>query len=246
MIRYGIIGYPLVQSFSQPYFRAKFEKENIIDTDYEKFPIESIQLFPAILAQNKDLAGLNVTIPYKESILQYIDDISDVVKKCGATNCIKIENGKLTAYNTDVIGFERSFTPLLKSHHTKALILGTGGAAKAVAYVLNSLSIPFLFVSRQSQNAGCITYEMVTKELLQDYNIIINASPSGMIPNEDSFPLLPYEFITPKHLLYDLVYKPEETIFLKKGKEQGAAIKNGFEMLILQAEAAWEIWNNKV
>lgn len=242
---YGLIGYPLVQSFSQPYFRKKFTDEGIINTDYLTFPIPNIEAFADVLKNNPNLKGINVTSPYKQQILSYVDIVSNVVTQCGATNCIKISDGKITAYNTDVIGFEKSLLPLLQPHHHNALVLGTGGAAKAVAFVLAQLNINFLYVTRgKVTNATTIHYNQISKEMLQDYTLIINASPSGMMPNEDTFPDIPYQYITPTHLLYDLVYKPAETIFLQKGKQQGATLKNGFEMLILQAEAAWEIWNN--
>jgi shikimate dehydrogenase len=241
---YGIIGFPLMQSFSQPYFRNKFAKENTIDADYLKFPIEGIHLFPEIIASNKDLVGLNVTLPYKEQVLLYVTSQTEVVKRCGATNCLKIKGNEIIAYNTDVIGFEASLKPLLQNQHSHALILGTGGAAKAVAYVLQKLGIEFLYVSRTPQQSNEIAYETIDAALLNQYKLIINASPAGMVPMEHTFPNIPYQFISPSHLLYDLVYKPAETIFLQHGKKQGAIVKNGFEMLELQAEAAWAIWNS--
>ncbi len=241
---YGLIGFPLVQSFSQPYFRNKFAEENIEDTDYLTFPIETIHLFPEILANHKELLGLNVTIPYKEQVLQYVTHQTAVVKLCGATNCLKIKDNEIIAYNTDVIGFETSLKPLLQKQHSHALILGTGGASKAVAYVLQKLGVKFLFVSRTPQQPNAIAYETIDEALLNQYSVIINASPAGMIPNEHTFPDIPYQFLNSSHLLYDLVYKPAETIFLQNGKKQGAIVKNGFEMLELQAEAAWKIWNS--
>jgi shikimate dehydrogenase len=241
---YGIIGYPLVQSFSQPYFRNKFVVENIVETDYLTFPIHSIDLFPQILIDHPTLKGLNVTMPYKETVLSYIHKITAAVAACGATNCLKIQDGTITAYNTDVIGFEQSLRPLLQAHHTKALVLGTGGAAKAVAYVLKKIGVEFLYVSR-GVSTHTLNYNDISKDIIAAYTVIINASPSGMLPNAGTFPPLPYTAITPQHLLYDLVYKPAETIFLQKGKEQGAIVKNGFEMLELQAEAAWAIWHKE-
>jgi shikimate dehydrogenase len=242
MSLYGLIGYPLSQSFSQQYFRKKFAEEKILYTDYETFPLKNMEEISTILHGNKNLKGLNVTIPYKEQVLQYVDKLSDAVQVIGAANCLKIEDGCITAYNTDIIGFEKSLQPLLKNHHTKALIIGTGGAAKAVGYVLNKLNINFLYVSRSKKNAATISYEVIDKNILQEYTLIINATPSGMHPNEHTFPAIPYEHINEQHLLYDLVYKPTETIFLQKGKQQGAIIKNGFEMLEIQAEEAWKIW----
>jgi shikimate dehydrogenase len=241
---YGLIGYPLIQSFSQPYFRNKFATEHIENADYLTFPIEGIHLFPEIITQHKNLVGLNVTIPYKEQVLQYVTHQTEVVQACGATNCLKINGNEIIAFNTDVIGFETSLKPLLEKYHHHALILGTGGAAKAVAYVLQKLGIEFLFVSRSHQNNTTIDYKAVNEQLLHKYTVIINASPSGMIPQENTFPDIPYQFLGKAHLLYDLVYKPSETIFLRNGKKQGAIVKNGFEMLELQAEAAWKIWNS--
>jgi shikimate dehydrogenase len=241
---YGLIGFPLQQSFSQIYFQQKFASENIMDTTYLNFPIQNIGLFPELLANNPEIKGLNITIPYKEKILQYAHKVNDVVQKCGATNCLKITNGIITAYNTDVIGFEKSLSPLLKSNHDHALVLGTGGAAKAVAYVLNKLQINFLFVSRNANNAATIPYRMMDETLLKKYQLIINATPVGMDPDPSGFPDIPYAFLGASHLLYDLIYNPAETVFLQKGKAVGAAVKNGFEMLELQAEAAWQIWNN--
>ncbi len=239
---YGLIGFPISQSFSASYFRNKFKNEKIDQTDYVNFPLENIANFPLILKENKNLKGLNVTFPLKEKILEYVNVLHDDVQIIGAANCLKIEKDKIIAYNTDVIGFEKSLQPLLKSHHKKALVLGTGGAAKAVGYVLNKLNINFLYVSRNKKNAATISYESINNTILQEYTLIINASPIGMLPNENTYPLIPYEHLNSTHLLYDLVYKPAETIFLQKGRLQGATIKNGFEMLELQAEAAWKIW----
>jgi shikimate dehydrogenase len=239
---FGIIGFPLQQSFSQVYFRQKFADLNIA-ADYLKFEITDIALLPSILLQNPNLKGLNVTSPYKEQVLQYVQRQSTAVQQIGAANTLSITNGSITAYNTDVIGLEQSLQPLLQKHHTKALILGTGGAAKAAAYVLQQLNIDFLFVSRSNKNGtNTITYNAIDAIILQQYLLIINCSPSGMVPNQHTFPPLPYQFITPQHLVYDMVYKPEETIFLQKAKQQGATIKNGFAMLQLQAEASWKIW----
>ncbi len=241
---YGLIGYPLGHSFSKQYFKEKFERESIADCFFEAFPIESINQFPALLKNNPSLKGLSVTIPYKEQVLQYIDEISDEVKAIGATNSIKISNGKLTAYNTDIVGFEKSFIKLLTPHHTKALVLGTGGASKAVQYVLGKLKIEFLVVTRKKQNNNQVTYKELDETIMNEYTVIINCSPVGMFPNVNIAPLIPYEFISASHYLYDLVYKPSETLFLKKGKERGAVVQNGYEMLLIQAEESWRIWNS--
>ncbi|MES2850509.1 MAG: shikimate dehydrogenase [Bacteroidota bacterium] len=241
---YGLIGYPLGHSFSKQYFTEKFEREKIADCSFEAFPIESINGFPSLLKNNPSLKGLSVTIPYKEQVLQFIDEISDEVKAIGATNSIKVSNGKLTAYNTDIVGFEKSFVKLLKPHHTKALVLGTGGASKAVQFVLNKLKIDFLVVTRKKQNDNQITYEEIDEAVMKNYPVIINCSPVGMYPNDNIAPAIPYQFISADHYLYDLVYKPAETLFLKNGKERGAVLENGYEMLLLQAEESWRIWNN--
>lgn len=241
---YGLIGYPLTHSFSKQYFVEKFKKENLKDCLFETFPIKTIDEFPRILNSNPSLKGLSVTIPYKEQVLKYVTQLSEEVKIIKATNCIKIINDQFIAYNTDIIGFELSFLPLLEQHHKKALVLGTGGASKAVQYVLQKNNIPFVIVSRsKNNNAEIINYNSLSKEILDEYNIIINCTPAGMHPNENTFPNIPYQLINQKHYLFDLIYKPFETIFLQKGSEAGATIKNGYDMLILQAEASWKIWN---
>ena len=245
MKMYGLIGYPLGHSFSKQYFTEKFEKEGIADCMFEAFPILSIDEFPALLKNNPALKGLSVTIPYKEQVLQFVDELSDEVKAIGATNSIKIRNGKLTAYNTDIAGFEKSFIKLLQPYHKKALVLGTGGASKAVQYVLRKLQIDYLVVTRNKEGkVNHITYADINETLMKEYSIIINCSPVGMHPNDNIAPSIPYQFISANHYLYDLVYKPAETLFLKNGKERGAAVQNGYEMLLIQAEESWRIWNN--
>ena len=246
MDKYGLIGYPLGHSFSQRFFNNKFAAEGI-DAQYINFEIPNIGKFPRILADNPELRGLNVTIPYKQQVMQYLDAISHEAEAIGAINVIKIEhNGelpRLTGYNSDVIGFVNSIRPLLQPHHKKALILGTGGASKAIHYGLTEkLGIETLFVSRTPRE-GVITYDDITADILKDYEVIVNCTPTGMFPNIDKCPSLPYEALTPNNLLYDLVYNPEETLFMKKGIEQGATVKSGLEMLLLQAIAAWEFWN---
>ena len=242
---YGLIGYPLGHSFSKKYFTDKFEKEKRTDCKYEVFPIPSIDEFPELLKANPTLKGLSVTIPYKEQVLKFITEFSDEVKQIGATNSIKISGNKLIAYNTDIIGFKESFIKLLKPIHQKALVLGTGGASKAVQYVLQKLNIPFLVVTRSEiVKDGLINYKTIDEKIMQEYSIIINCSPAGMSPNENTSPDIPYHLITPDHYLYDLVYKPMKTLFLQKGEEKKASIQNGYEMLLIQAEASWSIWNS--
>jgi len=238
---YGIIGYPLLTTFSPGYFQEKFRQSGIDET-YQKFPLEKIEDLKALMKQQPGLKGLNVTIPYKEAVMPFLDALDDTAKQIGAVNTIKINNGKLTGYNTDVIGFYNSLKPLLQRQHEQALILGTGGASKAVAYALRELNIPFQFVSRNKKE-GQLTYSDLDDGIIEAHKLIINTTPLGMKPDESTFPLIPYTAITGAHLLYDLIYAPPETLFLQKGKDRGAGIKNGYEMLTGQAEAAWKIWN---
>ena len=241
---YGLIGYPLGHSFSKQYFTEKFLNEGLSNCTFENFAIPSIDEFLKILQQNITLKGMAVTIPYKQQVLSFVNELSDEVIFIGAANCIKIADNKLIAYNTDIIGFEKSFVPFLKPNHKKALILGTGGASKAVQYVLNKLGINYLLVSRSEiPREGYCNYAMLNEQLMNKYQIIINCSPVGTFPHIDNCPDIPYEFINASHYLYDLVYKPDKTLFLQKGEEQKAQIKNGYEMLIIQAEANWAIWN---
>ena len=240
-MQYGLIGYPLSHSFSQAYFTQKFEREQLINCRYDLFAIEQISMLPNLLQQNPDLCGLNVTIPYKQLVLAYLDEQSDAVRQIGAVNCIKIQNGLLTGYNTDVIGFEQSLKPLLQAQHTAALVLGNGGAARAVCWVLQKLGIPYTIVSRQ-KTANSIPYEAVSQEVLIHHTLIINTTPLGMYPNIQIAPTLPYWLLSSKHLCYDLVYNPTQTLFMQQAAKYGAATKNGLEMLYLQAEAAWDIW----
>jgi shikimate dehydrogenase len=243
---FGLIGYPLGHSFSKQYFTEKFEREGITDCKFEAFPIPSIDEFPALLKSNPQLKGLSVTIPYKEQVLKFVDTLSEEVISIGATNSIKISDGKLTAYNTDIAGFETSFKKCLQAHHTKALILGTGGASKAVQYVLRKMNIEFLVVTRNKMSdAGWINYNEIDAQKMKEYSVIINCSPVGMYPAEDVAPAIPYHLVNSSHYLYDLVYKPEKTMFLKEGEKRGAAIQNGYEMLLLQAEESWRIWNSQ-
>lgn len=246
MITYGLIGFPLAQSFSQKYFTTKFENERI-DARYLNFPIPSIDEFTGLLSHHPYLAGMNVTIPYKEQVIPFLDELDETAKEIGAVNVIKFDwNGdrpRLKGFNTDTLGFVKSLDPLLKPIHTKALILGTGGAAKSVAYSLKKLGIAFRFVSRNPQGTAQVSYDTLTREIMESYHLIINTSPLGMFPNVESCPDIPYDFLTQDHLLYDLVYNPEVTSFLQKGLDKGAQIKNGLEMLYIQADEAWKIWN---
>ena len=241
MTTYGLIGYPLGHSFSRKFFTEKFDKEGI-DAQYLNFEIPSIEEFPNIIESHPDLRGLNVTIPYKQQVMQYLDDISPEAKAIGAVNVVKVEKGHLTGYNSDVIGFVESIRPLLKPHHRKALILGTGGASKAINYGLREkLGLETLFVSRKARE-GMITYEDIDTTLMRDYEVIVNCSPVGMHPHVDECPDLPYEAMTDRNLLYDLVYNPLQTLFMQRGAAQGATTKNGLEMLHLQAIASWDFW----
>ena len=241
---YGLIGYPLGHSFSKKYFTEKFQRESLADVAYELFPIPSIKDFPSIIHSNPALKGLNVTIPYKQQVLEYVTGSTPDVKKIGAANTIKIEENKLTAYNTDVIGFERSFTKKLKPFHKRALVLGSGGSSKAIQFVLEKLNIDFLVVTRnENLQNGVINYPMIDEAIIDDYTIIINSTPVGLFPNINECPQIPYQHISEKHYLFDLIYKPEKTLFLQKGEERGAVIQNGYDMLIIQAEESWKIWN---
>ena len=243
MRNFGLIGYPLSHSFSKAYFTQKFGLENIAAV-YENYPIPSIEAFPELLRQHPSLEGINVTIPYKEAVLPFLDSVSEVVKKTGACNCIRIRNGKLEGFNTDVLGFEKSLLKSLKPGHNKALVLGTGGASKAVQFVLDKLGISFTVISRKADPAaGIISYDQLDPELQQSSRLWINTTPLGMYPDVDSCPPLDYNLLGPDHYLYDLVYNPAETLFLKNGKQRGAITENGHDMLLIQAEEGWKIWN---
>ena len=246
MQTFGLIGYPLGHSFSQSYFTEKFQKENI-DARYLNFPIPHITEFPDLLKKHPYLAGLNVTLPYKQQVIDYLDELDPQAKAIGAVNVIKItwkdKIPHLKGFNSDVTGFTRSISPLMKPSHNKALILGTGGASKAVAYALKQLGLLYRFVSRNPQHPSHVSYQALTPEIIKEYKVIINTTPLGMAPKTDAAPQIPYEGITEEHLAFDLIYNPEITLFLKKCAGKGAVIKNGLEMLHLQAEAAWEIFN---
>lgn len=240
---YGLIGFPLSHSFSKKYFSEKFEKEGLNDCSYENFPLSDIEEVKKILAL-AGLSGFNITIPYKEKILSYLDKDTELVRKINACNCVKISAGKLIGHNTDVFGFQKSLEGIINPDvHQKALVLGTGGSSKAVKFALSNLGIEFLSISRKPA-ASSLSYEQITEQIIQSHKLIINTTPLGMFPNLVEAPPLPYQFISKDHLLFDLIYNPEKTLFLKKGEEQGATIKNGLEMLVLQAEESWRIWNN--
>jgi len=239
---FGLIGFPLSHSFSKKYFTEKFEKEKLHNCRYENFPINFIGLLPDIVKNTPFLEGLNITIPYKESILPFLHDASDIVKEIKACNCVKITRDILYGFNTDTTGFHQAILKKLHPVHRKALILGTGGAAKAVAFVLRELNIEFAFVSRSTTGPG-IHYNELTEEIINDFTIIVNTTPVGMWPNHKVAPPIPYQYLSNKHFLFDLIYNPEKTLFLKKGLEKGAIIQNGQEMLIFQAEESWKIWN---
>ena len=241
MTEYALIGYPLVHSFSQQYFTEKFAKENI-DACYLNMEMESVGHLAETIKAHPQLKGLNVTIPHKQSVMPLLHSISDEARKIGAVNCIRIEDNKLFGYNTDVIGFERSIRPLLQPWHKRALVLGTGGASKAVVYGLRRLGVEPTLVSRTPAD-GQLSYSDLTEEVMNDHTVIVNCTPLGTFPKVEGCPSIPYIYIGERHLLYDLVYNPAKTLFLQKGEAQGAAVKNGLEMLHLQAEAGWEIWN---
>lgn len=247
MDKYGLIGYPLGHSFSKSYFNEKFENEGI-NAEYINFEIPTLDSLPEILASNQELKGLNVTIPYKEKVISYLDSISPEARAIGAVNVIRVDHKGndtyLKGFNSDVIGFTKSIEPLLERFHKKALILGTGGASKAVNFGLKSLGLETVFVSR-FERPGTIQYSQITPDIIQEYNVIVNCTPCGMYPHIDECPQLPYEAMTSKNILYDLLYNPDETLFMKKGAQHGATVKNGLEMLLLQAFASWEFWHNK-
>ena len=239
---YGLIGFPLGHSFSKKYFTQKFEDEGLKDCSFELFPLHTIEEFTNLIAVQPLLKGLAVTIPYKEKIIPFLHSLHESAAAVGAVNCIQFKDGHLLGYNTDALGFEKSFMPLWKPIFEKALILGTGGASKAVQYILRKNNIPFLLVSR-NKTANTITYTELDKYFGKGFQTIINCTPVGMLPNENDCPDLPYHLINENFLVYDLIYKPAETLLLKKAAENGALVKNGFEMLILQAEENWRIWN---
>ncbi len=244
---YGLIGYPLTHSLSAKYFEEKFQRDTISGCRYEVMEMQTVSNLHSIILQLKSLSGLNVTIPFKQEVISFLDELDNTAKKIGAVNCVMISRKKetlrLKGFNTDAWGFEKTLLPLLKPFHTKALILGSGGGSKAVRFILDKHGIGHLTVSRNPSGKGQISYNKIDDEIMKKYLLIINTTPVGMFPDTEQYPEIPYQFASSHHLFYDLVYNPEETLFLKKGKERGANIKNGLEMLYLQAEKSWEIWN---
>ena len=253
MRQFGLIGYPLSHSFSQKFFTEKFLQENIVNANYDNFPIPSIESFAALWKENPNLEGLNVTIPYKKEVIPFLQHSSAVVQEIHACNCIRKFNNELYGYNTDVIGFEKSLLPFLKAHHTHAIILGTGGASAAVQWVLQKLNIQYQVVSRRgntleenSEMKASLSYDQLSASVIESHTLIINTSPLGMYPNTNEAPPIAYEGITAQHHLYDLVYNPTETLFMKNGLAKGATVQNGLAMLHIQAEESWAIWNAKM
>jgi shikimate dehydrogenase len=262
MKKFGLIGFPLSHSFSKKFFSDKFEFEGIKEHSYELFPLEHISDFPKLLAAHPDLCGINVTVPHKKNVIPYLDWINHDAKEVGAVNCIRVSsesplqavfegelgieghNFRLEGYNTDIYGFGESLKPLLTPAQNKALILGDGGAACAVKYVLEQLGIQYQIVTRKKQE-NSILFSEVTPQMVEEHKLIINTTPVGTSPNVEECPNIPYEALGNEHLLYDLIYNPEQTLFLTKGIEQRTSIKNGYEMLVLQAERSWEIWTSK-
>lgn len=245
MIHYGLIGKSLKHSFSKSYFEKKFKAEGLEGYAYQNYELDTIDQLPALLADAQELKGLNVTIPYKESVIPFLDALSPEAREIGAVNCIKIEQGTLTGHNTDAYGFAQSIKPFLDVNHQRALILGTGGAAKAVSYALKKVGVDVFFASASGKKAGNILhYSEINDRVMGSFGLIINTTPLGMLPHENECPALPYPMFTPEHLAYDLIYNPEETLFLKQAKAYGAVTMNGLSMLKLQAEKSWEIWNS--
>lgn len=243
MKTYGIIGFPLTHSFSQKYFTEKFQREGINDCSYEVYPIKSVYELNDLIKQNPNLHGLNITIPYKQSVLHHLNSVKEIPFGLRACNCIKIKESKTYGFNTDITGFEKSLLPYLKPYHKTALILGNGGATEAVKFVFDKLNISYKIVSRKIHDGSELTYSDLNKSVIDENKIIINTTPLGTFPNINECPDIPYQFLTPQHFLFDLVYNPEKTLFLQKGEEYEATIKNGYEMLVLQAEESWRIWN---
>jgi shikimate dehydrogenase len=247
MRKFGLIGKSLLHSQSKAYFLLKFTRELLSECTYVNYPLDDLKELRPLILHEPELSGLNITIPYKSEVIPYLDEMSTEARDIGAVNCIKINrNGeiiKLTGFNTDAEAFRESLIPLLRSDQKRALVLGTGGAAKAVCHTLKDLNVDCTMVSR-TEKQGFLTYSDITSRMMTDHKIIINATPVGMFPDDNQCPPLPYQYLTGKHLLYDLIYNPEETLFLKQGRHAGAHIKNGLEMLHLQAELSWAKWNS--
>jgi shikimate dehydrogenase len=243
MTEYGLIGRTLKHSFSKTYFEKKFAQLGLTDHAYLNFELEKIEEVKELIAKHPNLKGFNITIPYKESIIPFLDELSAEAKAIGAVNCVKIRSGKLIGYNTDVFGFASSVKPFIEPHHNKALILGTGGASKAIAYALKNIGIEVFFASSSKQGATTFLYSQLNEHMIRAFKLIVNTTPLGMFPDVNVCPDIPYEFLTPEHLCYDAIYNPETTLFLQKAKAQGAVTIHGLSMLQLQAEKSWEIWN---
>lgn len=240
---YGLIGFPLGHSFSRKFFTEKFEREGL-QAEYRNFEIEDARQMLDVVREHPELRGLNCTIPHKQAIMPMLDELSDMARRIGAVNVIRIRNGRLKGFNSDIIGFVESIRPLLQPHHTKALVLGTGGASKAICVGLEQLGIEWQYVSRKPRPDG-ITYADLTADVMAQHTVIVNCSPVGMHPHNEDCPDIPYHLLTDKHLLYDLVYNPLETTFMKRGQVMGATTKNGLEMLHLQAIASWKFWHEE-
>ena len=245
MRRFGLIGFPLTHSFSKDYFSSKFRSEGLEDVSYVNYPLEKIEDLSILLESEANLKGLNVTIPFKESVIPFLDEIDHSASEIGAVNTLKLKDGKIKGYNTDIIGFRESIKPFLAKEHSRALIFGTGGSSKAVAYILKKLDIPFFYVSRTPSTSQCISYNDLDDVSIKSFRLLINCTPIGMYPQTEETLPISFEGITKQHLVYDLIYNPEETLFLKKAKEMGAITVNGLSMLKIQAEASWAIWNNE-
>ena len=249
MKRFGLIGYPLGHSFSKGYFTEKFNREGFSEHVYENFPVEFIEELPGLIELHPDLEGLNVTIPHKQAVIPYLNELDSGAAEIGAVNCIKVIHGngstRLKGFNTDAVGFERSLLEMIGGLRPDALILGTGGASKAVAYVLTHLGIRFRFVSRTGNTEHILSYAELNLEIIARTPLIINTTPLGTSPNIESLPPIPYDGIGREHFLHDLVYNPAETAFLREGRLRGATVKNGYAMLVGQADRSWEIWNGR-
>ncbi len=242
--KYGLVGKNISYSFSEGYFAQKFKDLGLTGYSYRNFDLSQIDEFEKLILENKGLKGLNVTIPYKEAVMPYLDKLDKKAKKIGAVNTIKFTKKGLKGYNTDIYGFKKSIKPFLKKHHKRALILGTGGASKAVAFVFKELGIKFKFVSR-SPKKNQLQYTDLNEKLMEKYTVLVNCTPLGTFPDIKEKPTIPYAFISDRHFLFDLIYNPEKTAFLQEGEKQGAMIRNGLRMLELQAEKSWKIWNSK-
>ncbi len=244
---YGLIGKTLHHSFSARYFSEKFRTDKISDCQYLNFELEDLANELPLLKMNPEISGLNITIPYKTDIIPFLNKLTDECQKINACNCIKIKNREWIGYNTDIAGFEKSFTPLLRPYHKRALVLGTGGASKAVVFVLEKLNIEFLQVSRKkNESSSVISYDEINEVMMKEFQIVINTTPVGTSPNVNDCPDLPYQFITDRHYFFDLIYNPKKTLFLSHAEERGASVENGNKMLAIQADESWKIWNEKV